>query len=184
MLNWLKAIDSSSLWISFLIIFLLGTWVGIFKADPQLKNKPYKRPMLAFETAGSPKQSAQVLEVSTKADPDAREKFHTALLWDFLFICLYPLSTAIACLLAARFLDARGTLDFKYGLAFVLLPFTAGILDVFENVSLLRILRGPVESPWPEIARWCALPKFAILGVSLLFALAGGVVWLIHRFKR
>jgi hypothetical protein len=184
LLSWLKAIDSSSLWISFVVIFLLGAWVGIFKADPQLKNKPYKRPMMAFETAGSPKQSAEVLELSTTADPDAVEKFHTALLWDFLFICLYPLSTAIACLLAARFFDARATLDLKYGLVFVLLPFLAGILDVFENVALLRILRGPIESPWPEMARWCAIPKFAILAVSLLFAVAGGVVWLTTWLKR
>jgi hypothetical protein len=35
-------------------------------------------------------------------------------------------------------------------------------LDAVENYAMLRVLDGPVKSPWPEIAKWCALPKFAI----------------------
>jgi hypothetical protein len=186
MLTWLKTVDGRTLWILFFIILLLGAWVGFFKANPRLKNKEQKCPtMYAFEMAGSPEKSAEVLRLSTQCDAEAREKFYTALLWDFLFICLYPVSTAIACLLAARFLDARGILDFKYGLVFVLLPFLAAILDIFENVALLRILRGSVESPWPEMARWCATPKFIItLIICPLFALAGGCVWIITWLKR
>jgi len=184
MLTWLQTLSGRTLVIVFFVIFFLSLWVGIFKADPPLENKQFKRPMMAFEMAGSPEKSAKVLELSTKGDAKAREKFHSALLWDFLFICLYPLSTAIACLLAARVFDAQGKLDFKYGFIFVILPFLAAILDVFENVALLRILRGPIESPWPEIARWCAIPKFALLIASLLFAVAVFGVWLTAWLKR
>jgi hypothetical protein len=182
MLTWPEAADSRMLWIIFLILLFLAAWVGIFKADPHLENKKFKRPMLAFELAGSVEESRRVLELSEEGDQRAREKFRTALLWDFVFIFLYPASTAVACFIATRFLSARGIIDFKYGLMIMCLQLLAAILDVTENFALLRILRGPIESPWPQIARWCSIPKFVIVGAGTLYALTGGVTWLITRF--
>jgi hypothetical protein len=184
MLPWPEAADSRLLWILFLILLFLAVWVGSFKADPQLeKRKKGERPMMAFEMAGSPEESKKLLDSWKEKDENAYEKFRIALMWDFVFIFLYPAATALACFIATRFLSARGIVDFRYGLALMILQLPAAILDVTENISLLRILRGPIENPWPQIAKWCAIPKFIIVGAGALYALLGGLIWIVTRFK-
>jgi hypothetical protein len=182
MLQWPEAADSRLLWITFLLLFFLAAWVGGSRADPKLKDTPFKRPMLAFELAGSVEESRKVIELSEKSNPEARAKFHQALLWDFVFIFLYPASTALACFIATRFLSAYGLIAFKYGLMLMCLQFLAAIFDITENFALLRILRGPIESPWPQVAKWCAIPKFAIVFAGTLYAITGGIVWIVTRF--
>lgn len=184
MLPWPEAADSRLLWILFLILASLALWVGNFKATPRLKGQEKgERPMLAFEVAGSPEESEKLLKSWTEKDKDAYEKFRTALMWDFVFIFLYPASTAVACFIATRFLSARGIIAFKFGLALMILQLLAAMLDVTENIALLRILRGPIESPWPQIAKWSSLPKFVIVGAGILYALCGGLIWIVTRFK-
>jgi hypothetical protein len=181
MLQWPEAADSRLLWITFLLLFFLAAWVGGSKADPKLKDNPVKRPMLAFELAGSVEESRRVIEMSERGDREAREKLRRALLWDFVFLFLYPASTALACFIATRFLSAQGFIAFKYGLMLMCLQFLAAIFDITENFALLRILRGPIESPWPQVARWCAIPKFTIVFAGMLYAIIGGVVWIATR---
>lgn len=182
MLQWPEAADSRLLWITFLSLLFLAAWVGISRADPHLKNKRFWRPMLAFEFAGSVDESRRVIETSELGDPETREKFRRALLWDFVFLFLYPASTALACFIATRFLSAQGLIDFRYGLILMCMQFLAGILDIMENIALLRILGGPIESPWPQLAKWCAIPKFTILFAGTLYAITGGIVWVATRF--
>jgi hypothetical protein len=182
MLQWPEAADSRLLWITFLLLLFLALWVGGSRADPKLKGTPFKRPMLSLELAGSVEESRRVIELSEKADGEARAKFHQALLWDFVFLFLYPASTALACFIATRFLNAYGLVDFKYGLLLMCLQFLAAILDITENFALLRILGGPIESPWPQVARWCAIPKFTIVFAGTLYAIMGGIVWIVTRF--
>ena len=181
MLPWPEAADSRLLRITFLMLLFLATWVGLSRADPKLEHSPFKRPMLVFEMAGSVEEARRVIELSERADKGAREKFRIALLWDFVFLFLYPASTAVACFIATRFFSANQYLDYKYGLMLICLQFLAAILDAVENTALLRILHGPVESPWPQVARWCAIPKFIIVSAGTLYALSGGVVWMLTR---
>jgi hypothetical protein len=181
MLQWPEAADSRLLWITFLLLFFLAAWVGGSRANPKLKDKRFWRPMLAFELAGSVDESRRVIEMSEQGDRETREKFHRALLWDFVFLFLYPASTAVACFIATRFLSAQGFIDFKYGLMLMCLQFLAAILDITENFALLRILRGPIESPWPQVAKWCAIPKFTIVFAGTLYAIIGGIVWIVMR---
>lgn len=181
--DWLEGYDSLSLWIIFLILFLMGLWVGVFRADPQLDKKPFKRPMLTFEMAGTPDRSSEVLRLSRENDGAAYDKFRNALLWDFVFLFLYPASTAIACFIATRFLAERGLVAFRFGLIIMALQLLAGMLDAMENFALLRVLRGPIESPWPQVAKWCAIPKFLIVGAGALYAMFGAIVWIVTRFK-
>jgi hypothetical protein len=49
------------------------------------------------------------------------------------------------------------------------------LLDALENVALLKMLRGGVKKPWLQIARWCALPKFAPVIAGLLYSVVGCV---------
>src|SRR2546421_7347663 len=113
MLMWLESVDYLSLWITFFILFVLSLWVGN-KADVHLKNKkefPYGKPMAAFEKAGDVKKALDILNAAKEADDsndnEIRNKYRTALGWDFLFIFIYPLCGIVGCLLVVKFLAAH-----------------------------------------------------------------------------
>lgn len=184
MLEWLKEADYLGLWVAFLLLTLLALWVGD-RAGPKLegKEKAPSRPMFAFEMAGDAEGAAKVLNESEKADPNARAKFKTALGWDFLFIFIYPLCGAVGCLLVIKYLSAHELPGVRLGFVLLALLPVAALLDAAENYSLLKILRGPIESPWPQVARWCAIPKFAIVGLVLLYELYGFATWAITKIK-
>jgi hypothetical protein len=86
-----------------------------------------------------------------------KNRLRTALLWDYLFIFIYPAAIAVACFIAARFLDNRELIAFKYSLIIICLQLIAAMLDATENFGLLKVLDGPIERLWPQIARWCAI---------------------------
>jgi len=54
----------------------------------------------------------------------------------------------------------------------------AAVLDVFENVAIWKMLRQPVTDPWPQISKWCAIPKFAFIVVALTYVVLGWIVWM------
>jgi len=60
----------------------------------------------------------------------------------------------------------------------------AAILDAVENLGLTLILFASVVSPWPEIARWCATLKFALILLGLVYALYGLAVAIVSRLAR
>lgn len=42
----------------------------------------------------------------------------------------------------------------------------AALLDALENIALLKMLRGFVVEPWPQIAQWSAVPKFILVAAG------------------
>lgn len=69
-------------------------------------------------------------------------------------------------------------MPFEYGLIIVRLQLFAAMLDAAENFALLKILGETIRNPWPQIARWCAILKFVIAGVTYVLIVGGGT-WLI-----
>jgi hypothetical protein len=58
----------------------------------------------------------------------------------------------------------------------------AAFLDYLENYALIRNILGSELALWPVMARWCAIPKFILVGIGLLFVIGGGVVgWYRHQ---
>ena len=170
--------DNWLLWITLAILLVLLTLVGqrasADGAELASNYVRHKKPMLAFEL------DAGAAPEMFRGWDDAKSKLRLALLWDFLFIFIYPAAIATACFIAARFLDSHGILAFKYGLVIMFAQLVAAGLDASENFALLRVLRGPKQSPWPQIAKWCALGKFSLILVGVAYALIlGGGAWLI-----
>jgi hypothetical protein len=59
----------------------------------------------------------------------------------------------------------------------------AAVLDAVENLALVIILFGVVESPYPEIAKWCAVIKFIIVFMGIMYGLIGLLAGILHRFS-
>jgi len=50
------------------------------------------------------------------------------------------------------------------------------LLDSIENYALIRVLLGSQQELWPRMALWCAVPKFLIVAVGLVYVLIGAVI--------
>ena len=85
--------------------------------------------------------------------------------------------------MAARVLKGSGWPLARWSNLLSWAVFLAAILDIIENIALVNILFGPLVSPWPEIARWCAIPKFVLIFIGIVYVIYGGVVALVGRIS-
>jgi hypothetical protein len=60
-------------------------------------------------------------------------------------------------------------------------PWLAALLGAVENVALLRMLRGAVEKLWPQIARRCAVSKFALVITGLLHSALSAFIYFAEK---
>lgn len=130
--------------------------------------------IVAFELAGT-QERAQAIMAGWGAVNCQRAPRQTYL--DFVFLVLYSLTLALGCGLAARaFAPGSGLTTLGPYLAWAQVD--DGLLDVLENVALIRLLRGSQSASLPHIARGCAPPKFAIAGLGVAYVLNDGLTWL------
>jgi hypothetical protein len=96
--------------------------------------------------------------------------------FDFVFILTYVIAIGLGCVIVARagFLPAVGIV-----LAWAM--FAAGLLDGIENYNLIQILLGAGQELNAVLALWCAIPKFAMVGLGLAYFIIGGVAKLLAR---
>ncbi|MEA3349814.1 MAG: hypothetical protein U9Q82_04255 [Chloroflexota bacterium] len=131
--------------------------------------------ILSYELAGSVSNAEAIL---ASWDSIARERAAFSLGLDFLFIPVYVSAITCGCGMAAGALRRRGwplaSLDAAAGIAWGL--FLAGLLDVVENIALSIVLFGIPTAPWPQVAYWCALPKFALVFFGIVYAFLGAAV--------
>jgi hypothetical protein len=178
MLAWMKAVDCCQLGIVFMVLTVLTLWTGN-KADPHIERSPYKRPIIDFERAGSVAKAEEYLQNVEQADHDARSKLASALHWDYLFLLFYPAMIAAGCLIVINFLGPRNLWGVTLGFVLMGLQPLAALFDAVENYALLRVLKKPVSSPWPEIAYWFSTAKFGIVFAGLGFMVIYGPLALI-----
>ncbi len=59
----------------------------------------------------------------------------------------------------------------------------AALLDAVENYALIRLLLGSTGKLWPDLARWCAVPKFLLVGAGLVYVIFGAVLAMVGRAR-
>jgi hypothetical protein len=164
---------------------VLFALVGLKAGADQLKftdeyAKRYTKPMLAFEF------NAGEWEKMFTPESDAKRVLRTALMWDFLFIFIYPAFITAVCLVGARYLDAHGYVGFRVSLFFILLALVAAVLDAVENCALLAVLADYQSAALPSVASLCAKLKFTLAIIAAVYALlacaAALVLWLYNSF--
>jgi hypothetical protein len=163
-------------WVLLGLVVVLMTVFRITGGLMNTEAAPYG--VVSFELAGSVER-AQAILVSWDGPARIRAAFGLGL--DFLFIPVYAGAISLGCALASGGLHAR-----KWPLASLgRIPawgvVAAGLLDLVENYALTVILFGTVTAPWPQIAAWCAGPKFVLIFLGLVYALYGGVVALVIK---
>jgi len=129
--------------------------------------------MISFELAGSA-ANAEMILASWNQEATVSAAFNLG--FDFLFIPVYIGTIALGCGIVANALRKSKKLFSSLGFLLSWGVILAGSLDVIENIALLKILFGSVASPWPEIARLCAVPKFCLINFVLIYIICGSIV--------
>lgn len=105
-------------------------------------------------------------------------------LWiDFGFMASYGAFFALAGVAVREFAAGRGLR--KLAAIGILAPscaVAAALFDVAENAIWLLLLGGHLGFAAPAIATACAILKFALIAVAILYSLAGLIAWL--RLRR
>jgi hypothetical protein len=149
----------------------------------QVLGKPLITPaapsgIVSFEFAGSLSAAREMLE---SWGPTGRVYAGLSLGTDYLFLVAYSIAISLGCVLASRhFLRRSGFLS-AVGVVLAWASFGAAVLDSVENYALIQVLLGAEQSLWPMLARICAIPKFLIVGLGLLYILLGATTWLAAR---
>ena len=160
------------------LTILLMIIFGITGAPLTTETAPYG--VVSFELAGTVDVIEQILD-SWNAEAQLRAAFGLGL--DYLFMVVYASTIALGCGMAARILKDSGWPLYRWGNLLSWLVILAAFLDVIENLALTTVLFGAVVSPWPEIARWCAIPKFVLIFIGIVYVIYGGVVALVERIS-
>ena len=151
---------------------------GITGAPLTTTAAPYG--VVSFELAGSVERTHLIL-ISWDANAKIRAAFGLGL--DFVFILVYASTIAIGCGMTAQVLKRIRWPLTGWGNLLSWAVILAAVLDMIENIALTTLIFGSVVFPWPEIARWCAIFKFTLIFVGIVYVIYGAVVALVERIS-
>jgi len=163
----------------FLILALLLMVIQQVLGNP-LMTEAAPSGIVSFELAGSLSNAREMLE---SWGPTGRVYAGLSLGTDYLFLIIYSIAISLGCvLISRRFLRRSGLLS-AVGVILAWAIFGAALFDSVENYALIQTLLGAEQSLWPVLARICAMPKFLIVGLGLLYILLGAITWLAAKAK-
>lgn len=156
---------------------------AVVMASLQVLGVPLRTPaapasIVSYELAGSLAR-AQEMIASWGERGQAFAGLNLGL--DYLFMVAYASAIGLGCVLAARGLFERARGAALIGVALAWGQWVAALLDALENYGLIRVLIGTQAEFWPALARWCAIPKFLIVALGLLYVIVGGIAALAVR---
>jgi len=137
--------------------------------------------IVSYELAGSASLARQIIE-SWNETALRHAAFNLGI--DFLYLVVYSTTIGLACVWVTEASRAR-----KWPLAGIGAPLAwgmwlAALLDAIENVGLTVMLLNAVSEPWPLIAQWCAIGKFTLLVVGLIYVFGHALVQTAVRLFR
>ena len=149
----------------FLVITIGFRFIG--PAEPNIVD---------FELAGTTDKATEIINAWDIQDR-IRAGFNLG--FDYLYMPVYSTLIALACVwgagvLASRHWRATG-LSLGWGL------WAAALFDAVENATLTVVLFDTVAAPYPQIAQVCAILKFGLIVLGLVFAAVAAVVYLVRK---
>ncbi len=151
-----------------LLILTLATIVGMQITGEPLKTEAAPGGIVSFELIGNLEGSQKIME-SWQGPIMIWAGINMGL--DFLFLSLYGVTIALGCLLVSHRLPAQYAFLKRLGIWMAWAVIVAAGLDVVENISLIYLLTGSSNATLPVLAKWCAIPKFNLVLLSILYIL-------------
>lgn len=134
--------------------------------------------IVSFEFAGETSKAQSMVE---SWGEQGRVSAGLNLGLDYLFLVSYASAIGLGCVLVGRriFMWVPWAGWLGIGLSWGL--WLAALLDAVENYALMRVLLGSAAEGFPLLARWCAIPKFLLVGAGLVYILAGAIVIAVRK---
>ena len=129
---------------------------------------PAQPTIVDFELAGSVPKAQAIIDAWNAND---RIRAGFSLGFDYLYMPVYSTTIALACVMAAGVLKRTAWQSIGLLLAWGL--WIAAVSDATENLALFTELLGNNVAPWPQIAQICAMIKFGLILLGLLYVIAG-----------
>lgn len=155
-----------------LLVLTLAVMAVLNVVDGPLKTGAAPQGIVSYELAGSVSGARAILDAW---DSQARAYAGFSLGFDFLFMVLYSVTIAYACVWVSGGLQGHWRPLASAGRLLGWGQGAAALLDAIENAALLVMLFGAPAVPWPQVARGCATVKFALVFLGLAYAIVGGV---------
>ena len=175
--EWLSKTGQKWTFVILLLLTLL-VMVGLQVLDGPLKTEAAPSGIVSFELAGGQAKAQEIVE-----SWGSRGQVYAGLSLglDYLFLMVYASSIGLGCVLVARSLTKRIKILFPAGVFLAWGQIGAALLDSVENYALIRVLLGSEQELWPMTALWCAVPKFAIVALGLVYIIIGVVVFVVEK---
>jgi hypothetical protein len=151
----------------------LLTMIALQLLGAPLRTEASLSGIVSFELAGS---LANIETILTSWDPTTRIYAGLNLGLDYLFIGTYVGAIGLGCVLVAESLGRHGRLLGTTGVLLAWGVLLAGALDCVENYALIKLLLGSQANILAVVARSCAIPKFLIVLLGLLYVILGAVI--------
>jgi hypothetical protein len=162
----------------FWTVLALVAMAGLQVLGGPLQTEAAPIGIISFEFAGEIAQAQSILE---SWGQQGRVVAGLNLGLDYLFMVAYASAISLGCGLVSRRVGQGASFPASLGAGLGWGQWLAALLDAVENYALIRLLLGSAGELWPALARWCALPKFLLVGAGLVYILLGAVALLVRR---
>jgi len=137
--------------------------------------------IISFELAGDPAISTAIID---SWDPTSQMIASLSLGLDYLFLFIYSTTIAMGCIWAMNAFISKPSFYLSVGILLAWGQGLAALLDAVENAALLRLLLDGIQSPWPQLAQTCAVIKFALIALGLIYIALGAIMKAVERARR
>lgn len=170
--GWLSASGQKKAFVSFVVLTLV-VMAGLRVLDGPLKTEIAPMGIVSFEFAGELSKAQSMIESWGE-----RGRVHAGLSLglDYLFLVAYASAIGLGCVLLSQRLLTRIVFAGSVGVWLSWGQWVAALLDAVENYALIKVLLGAEVELWPGLARWCAVPKFVLVGAGLAYIILGAIV--------
>jgi len=144
--------------------------------DKPLKNKVCLHGITSFELAKDLSKTKAIINSWNETD---KISVSMSLGFDFLFILVY---TSFIALMIYKINTKlwSGKSFYKVGKILMYATFIAGVFDIIENISLIKLLNGNTSQIYATTAYYFASMKFTILLIGIIYLIGN---WVISIFK-
>ena len=169
--EWLPMVEQTRAFVLLFVLTIVVMFVLQVLGGPLITDAAPSG-IVSFELAGTLARAQRMVE---SWGPVGRIYAGLNLGLDFLFLVAYPLCIGLGCVMVARAFSARLAFLSPVGVVLAWGQWLAGLLDAIENCALIQLLLGSQNASLPVVAQGCAIPKFLIVGLGILYVLLGAL---------
>jgi len=170
--EWLSESGQKRAFVAWVVLTLV-VMVSLQVLGGPLKTEAAPMGIISFELAGE-LSKAQGMIASWGQQGQVYAGLNLGL--DYLFMVAYASAIGLGCVLVSRSWVKKVAFVAWVGAVLSWGLWLAALLDAIENYALIRLLLGSAGELWPALARWCAILKFLLVGVGLVYILLGAIL--------